>query len=53
MEERTILKKCKISGFADEIDQSMECQLHLLRELGISYMEFRCGDGRGVADYSE
>lgn len=53
MEERTILKKCKISGFADEIDQSMECQLHLLRKLGISYMEFRSGDGRGVADYSE
>lgn len=44
---------CKISGFADEIDQSLEKQIKLLNQLNINYVEFRSANGKGVADYSE
>ena len=50
--ERSILKNCIISGFADEIDSSVDKQMTLLKDLGISYLEFRSGDGMGVAGYS-
>lgn len=52
-EDRIILKKCPISCFADEIDSSVEKQMALMEELGIGWMEFRSGDGKGVADYTE
>ena len=52
-DDRIILKKCPISCFADEIDSSVEKQMALMEELGIGWMEFRSGDGKGVADYTE
>ncbi|MDO4294460.1 MAG: sugar phosphate isomerase/epimerase [Eubacteriales bacterium] len=51
-QNRKILKNCRISGFADEIDASVDKQLSLLSQLGIKWIEFRSGDGKGVADYS-
>ena len=53
MSDRTILKDCPVSCFADEIDPSVEKQIALLEELGIGWVEFRSGDGTGVADYTE
>lgn len=50
--ERRILKNCTISGFADEIDGSVDKQIALLNNLGISWLEFRSGNGIGVADYT-
>lgn len=50
--ERSILKNCIISGFADEIDSSVDKQIMLLKDLGISHLEFRSGDGMGVAGYT-
>lgn len=52
MNQRTILHNNAISCFADEIDSSMERQITLLSELGIGWIEFRSGDGKGVADYT-
>lgn len=52
MSER-ILKSCRISCFADEIDESVDKQIALMRELGIKWVEFRSGDGKSVADYTE
>ena len=51
-EERRLLKKCPISCFADEIDPSVDKQTALMEELGIGWVEFRSGDGKGVADYT-
>lgn len=48
-----MLEFSKISGFADEIDKDIDKQIALLKKLGISYVEFRSGDGKGVADYTE
>lgn len=42
-----------ISGFADEIDQSLDKQIKLLNQLHINYVEFRSANGKGVADYKE
>ncbi len=50
--ERSILKNCVISGFADEIDSDVDKQIALLKELGISNLEFRSGNGINVADYT-
>ena len=50
---RTILKNCSVSCFADEIDPSVDRQTALMEELGIGWVEFRSGDGKGVADYTE
>ena len=50
---RKILTKCPVSCFADEIDVSVDKQIALLQELGIGWIEFRSGDGKGVADYTE
>lgn len=52
MSERSILKNNKISCFADEIDSSIDKQIALLKELGIGYVEFRSGDGKGIASYT-
>ena len=51
--DRKILTKCPDSCFADEIDVSVDKQIALLQELGIGWIEFRSGDGKGVADYTE
>lgn len=45
-----MLEACKISGFADEIDQNFDEQLRVLSELGQNYLELRGADGVGVAD---
>lgn len=50
--ERKLLHNSPISCFADEIDSSVDKQLALLKELGISWIEFRSGDGKGVAEYT-
>ncbi|HJA91699.1 MAG TPA: sugar phosphate isomerase/epimerase [Candidatus Eisenbergiella merdipullorum] len=50
---RTILKECPVSCFADEIAPEVEKQTALMQELGIGWVEFRSGDGKGVADYTE
>jgi sugar phosphate isomerase/epimerase len=47
-----MLEKCKISGFADEIDADLEKQIKLLNHLNQSYIEFRSANKKGVADYS-
>lgn len=51
--DRKILTKCPVSCFADEIDVSVDKQIALLQKLGIGWIEFRSGDGKGVADYTE
>ena len=51
--DRKILTKCPVSCFADEIDVSVDKKIALLQELGIGWIEFRSGDGKGVADYTE
>lgn len=50
--ERLILKNCPITGFADEIDADVDKQIALLKQLGISWVEFRSGNGINVADYT-
>lgn len=50
--ERKLLHNSPISCFADEIDSSVDKQIALLKELGISWIEFRSRDGKGVADYT-
>ena len=50
MKNFKILKNCIISGFADEIDKSVDNQIALLKELKISHVEFRSGDGKGIAE---
>ena len=52
-DDRRILKNCPVSCFADEIDSSVDRQMALMEELGIGWVEFRSGDGKGVADYTE
>lgn len=52
MEKQILLESSRISGFADEIAVDMDTQIALLKELGIEWVEFRSGDGKGVADYS-
>ncbi|HIY60548.1 MAG TPA: sugar phosphate isomerase/epimerase [Candidatus Eisenbergiella pullistercoris] len=52
-DSRTILKNSPVSCFADEIDPSVDRQTALMEELGIGWVEFRSGDGKGVADYTE
>ena len=53
MTERTILRTCPISGFADEIDTNVDKQLALLQELGIKWLELRSADGINIADMTE
>ena len=45
-----MLEKCRISGFADEIDQNFDEQIRVLSELGQKFLELRGADGIGVAD---
>ncbi len=47
-----MLESTKISGFADEISRDIKVQVQLLKKLGISYLEFRSANGKGVADYT-
>lgn len=45
-----MLNKCRISGFADEINEDFDVQLNVLNELGQEYIELRSADGTGVAE---
>ena len=51
--ERSILKNCQISGFADEIDASLDKQIDLLTRLGMKWVELRSADGKNVAAFTE
>lgn len=42
----------KITGFADEIDQSLSKQVEVLKELGISFVEMRGVDGNNLIYHS-
>jgi sugar phosphate isomerase/epimerase len=47
-----MLENTIITGFADEINRDIKIQIQLLKELGISYLEFRSANGKGAADYT-
>ena len=47
---KIMLKDCKISGFADEIDGSLDRQIEVLTELGQTYLELRSADEINVSD---
>lgn len=47
-----MLSKCIISGFADEIDRSLDVQIDVLHQLGQEYIEFRGADGVTVGRYT-
>ncbi|MBR4059931.1 MAG: sugar phosphate isomerase/epimerase [Lachnospiraceae bacterium] len=47
-----MLNKCSISGFADEIDKSLDVQIDVLHKLGQKYIEFRGADGYTVGKYT-
>lgn len=42
-----------LTGFADEIDASLDNQIRVLKKLHMSYVEMRGVDGRSFVDYSE
>lgn len=42
----------RLSGFADEMDSDFQVQINGLKKLGISYMEIRGVNGRGLDTYS-
>ena len=43
----------KISGFADEIDQSLKIQVESLKGLSMSYVEMRGVDGNNLIYHSD
>ena len=47
-----MLNKCIISGFADEIDNSLDMQIEVLHTLGQEYIEFRGADGLTVGKHT-
>ncbi|WP_367567810.1 sugar phosphate isomerase/epimerase family protein [Lacrimispora sp.] len=42
----------QLSGFADEIDMSLEKQIEVLKKLNMSYVEMRGVNGKGLVEYS-
>lgn len=46
-------KNVYISGFADEIDESLDKQLAALQKLGMHYVEMRGVDGKGLVHCSD
>ena len=47
-----MLNKCLISGFADEIDKSLDVQIEVIHTLGQEYIEFRGADGLMVGRHT-
>lgn len=45
-------EKIRISGFADEIDPSLDRQIEVIKKLGISYIEMRGVNGKGLVEYT-
>ena len=46
------MSKWFISGFADEIDPSLDRQLEALAEFGVEWVELRAADGVNVSDFT-
>lgn len=46
------MRDYQITGFADEIDPSLDVQLAFLNRLGVDYMEIRGVDGKNVSELS-
>lgn len=44
--------KIKLSGFADEIDMDLNVQMNVLKKLGMSYVEMRGVDGKGLVEHT-
>lgn len=44
--------KIKLSGFADEIDTNLDIQMKVLKKLGMSYVEMRGVDGKGLVEHT-
>lgn len=44
--------KIKLSGFADEIDANLDIQMNVLKKLGMSYVEMRGVDGKGLVEHT-
>lgn len=42
----------KLTGFADEIDYRLDEQIRVLRELGMTWVEMRGVDGKGLVNHS-
>lgn len=42
----------KLSGFADEIDMDLDIQMKVLKKLGMSYVEMRGVDGKGLVEHT-
>lgn len=41
-----------VSGFSDEISESFDVQLSVVRELGMEYISLRTVDGKNIAEFS-
>ena len=46
------MDKIILSGFADEISPSLDCQIQVLKNLRISHMEIRGVEKRGIDTYT-
>ena len=46
-----MINNITISGFADEIDPSLDKQIEVIKKLGISHIEMRGVDGKGLVEY--
>lgn len=47
-----MLRESRITGFADEISDSLLEQVELLKKLGMNYLELRSVKGKNVADFT-
>ena len=41
-----------LSGFADEIDPSLDEQIRVLKKLGMNHIEMRGVNGKGLVEYT-
>lgn len=46
-----MIQNITISGFADEIDPMLDKQIEVIKKLGISHIEMRGVDGKGLVEY--
>ena len=44
--------KIVLSGFADEIDPSLDEQIRVLKKLGMNHIEMRGVNGKGLVEYT-
>ncbi len=50
--EKIMWNGIQLSGFADEIDMSLEKQIEVLKKLNMSYVEMRGVNGKGLVEHS-